>query len=55
MYSFRLLTKLGFINVSTKNNLGFLNKVGNEKKKKLENNKNRDKLGKKVNLKFKIN
>ena len=26
-----------------------------KKKKKLENNKNRDKLGKKVNLKFKIN
>ena len=42
-----------------KNNLGFLNKLGNEKKKnnnnKLGNNKNRDKLGKKVNLKFKIN
>ena len=48
---FRLLSKLGFINVSTKNNLGFLNKLGNEKKK-LGNNKDRDKL---VNLKFKIN
>lgn len=39
-----------------KNNLGFLNKLGNEKNNnKLGNNKNRDKLGKKVNLKFKIN
>ena len=37
-----------------KNNLGFLNKLGNEK----NNNKlgkKKDKLGKKVNLKFKIN
>ena len=39
-----------------KNNLGFLNKLGNQNNNnKLGNNKNRDKLGKKVNLKFKIN
>ena len=39
-----------------KNNLEFLNELGNENNNnKLGNNKNRDKLGKKVNLKFKIN
>ena len=39
-----------------KNNLEFLNELGNENNNnKLGNNKNRDKVGKKVNLKFKIN
>ena len=36
---FRLLTKLGFINVSKKKKIGFLNILGNEK--------NNNKLGKK--------
>ena len=39
-----------------KNNLEFLNELGNENNNnKLGNNKNRDKIGKKANLKFKIN